>query len=114
MDSIALWWPVLLTSLGLGGIGGYFAGRALSWKRLVDVERKLEVLEGHQGDIYERFTRFQNREGMRLARASKATDEDLKLEAMKYLAEHGGDAQLHQEEGGRKRLYELLRANRGR
>jgi len=51
------------------------------------LEGRLEAIEARQGDLADRFTRFQNREGMRKARAVLEVDDDLRAEAASILAQ---------------------------
>lgn len=54
------------------------------WK--LEMEQRMEVCEQHVADLNERFTRFQNRENMRLARSRGPVDADLAAEAAEVLA----------------------------
>ena len=49
----------------------------------------IEAIEARQGDLADRFTRFQNREGMRAARAELGVDTALLAEAKTILGDPG-------------------------
>lgn len=53
------------------------------------LEGRLEALEQRQGDLADRFSRFQNREGMRRAREATEVDQTMLDEAQAILARSG-------------------------
>lgn len=53
---------------------------------LSSLEGRFEALEARHSDLADRFSRFQNREGMRAARAKLETDDELANKAASILA----------------------------
>ena len=81
--------------ISIGAIGyGYTTRRYLHTKSAAhdDIARlRGEVAEfsGNVADLADRFSRFQKREGMRVARSEKERNEDMKREAAEILASQG-------------------------
>ena len=64
-------------------------------RSLLALSRDFEDLKLRQGDLFERFNRFQKRDGMESARAAKKSDSELLGEADELLTESRGPTGDH-------------------
>ena len=74
-------------------------------KHEINVMRsEVSDLSGMQADLSDRFTRFQKREGMRVAREEKVSQADLKQQALEMMQAQGTGATSNKAD-----LYKKLR-----
>ena len=76
-------------------------------KQLDTLSSEIVELSGELGDLRDRFSRFQKREGMRAAREAKQTEKDVVAQAQELIAQGGHEAP--QQGQGKLALYSHLR-----
>jgi hypothetical protein len=73
------------------------------------LQRQLESLQARQGDLVERFNLFQNREGMRQARAAKGNgDTEIQHQAAALLAKRNPSEPTSTPDANKLDLWSLI------
>lgn len=75
------------------------------WLKLLS---RLESLELRQEDLFQRFNRFQNREGMRSAREAKGISDQELLEQTQALLRKGNKSEAPQDASSRSDLWSRI------
>lgn len=90
IHNLSTWGPLLLT-VGVLGYALYLRWLIFkefpSQRAINKLRAEIDEFSGDLADLTERFSRFQKREGMRTARAEKASAADIQAQAAAILAE---------------------------
>lgn len=120
MHNLFTWLPLLISAVSLmvalASIW-FFVQKSASTVAINRLKGEISDAQADIADVRDRFSRFQKREGMRVARAEKTSQADLQAEAERILAAAGGVPGQPGQPGGpshdKAALYARARSIRG-
>lgn len=83
-----LLWIFVSLNAGLTVAFALFRSKSADHRAITTLRRQMTSLEENLGDLSERFSRKQSRDGMRAAREAKAVEKTLQEQAQQILAEN--------------------------